>query len=227
MVIWPWLYRRIVEILASMWQTQIVSSAELLQGMKVVVTGDAIERHEKTLVLMNHRTRLDWLYFFSYVFHARILNRQKIALKAMLKWVPGLGWAMQVAGYIFLDRHWETDQVHISNILSYFVELESKPNILFFAEGTDLNEGSKKSSQAYARKSGLAEFEYVLQPRTTGFTYFVNHLRNISGIHAVHDVTIAYPYDVLQNEMDLIRAGAPRAVHFHIKRYSISEVRAM
>uniref|UniRef100_H2Y6E8 Phospholipid/glycerol acyltransferase domain-containing protein n=1 Tax=Ciona savignyi TaxID=51511 RepID=H2Y6E8_CIOSA len=192
--------------------------------MKVVVTGDAIERHEKTLVLMNHRTRLDWLYFFSYVFHARILNRQKIALKAMLKWVPGLGWAMQVAGYIFLDRHWETDQVHISNILSYFVELESKPNILFFAEGTDLNEGSKKSSQAYARKSGLAEFEYVLQPRTTGFTYFVNHLRNISGIHAVHDVTIAYPYDVLQNEMDLIRAGAPRAVHFHIKRYSISEL---
>uniref|UniRef100_F6W804 Phospholipid/glycerol acyltransferase domain-containing protein n=1 Tax=Ciona intestinalis TaxID=7719 RepID=F6W804_CIOIN len=193
-------------------------------GMKVVVTGDAIQRHEKTMVLMNHRTRLDWLYFFPYVFHARILNRQKIALKSMLKWIPGLGWAMQVAGYIFLDRQWEADQVHISNILSYFVELESKPNILFFAEGTDFNEGSKKRSKEYARKSGLTEFEYVLQPRTTGFTYFVNHLRNISGIHAVHDVTIAYPYEILHNELELIKAGAPRAVHFHIKRYSISEL---
>nr|XP_009857602.1 lysocardiolipin acyltransferase 1 [Ciona intestinalis] len=224
MVIWPWLYRRVVEVLSSMWQTQIVTCFELLQGMKVVVTGDAIQRHEKTMVLMNHRTRLDWLYFFPYVFHARILNRQKIALKSMLKWIPGLGWAMQVAGYIFLDRQWEADQVHISNILSYFVELESKPNILFFAEGTDFNEGSKKRSKEYARKSGLTEFEYVLQPRTTGFTYFVNHLRNISGIHAVHDVTIAYPYEILHNELELIKAGAPRAVHFHIKRYSISEL---
>lgn len=46
-----------------------------------------------------------------------------------------LGWAMQVAAFIFLDRHWETDQDHIDNILKYFVELESKPNILFFPEG--------------------------------------------------------------------------------------------
>ena len=42
---------------------------------------------------------------------------------------------MQVAAYIFLDRNWETDQDHIDRILSYFVELESKPNILFFPEG--------------------------------------------------------------------------------------------
>jgi len=42
---------------------------------------------------------------------------------------------MQVAALIFLDRTWETDQAHIRNILSYFVELESKPNILFFPEG--------------------------------------------------------------------------------------------
>lgn len=55
------------------------------------MTGDAIERHEKTVVLMNHRTRLDWLYFFSYVFHAKILNRHKIALKSALKWLPGVG----------------------------------------------------------------------------------------------------------------------------------------
>ena len=37
--------------------------------------------------------------------------------------------------YIFLDRSWETDQEHIDRILSYFVELDSKHNILFFPEG--------------------------------------------------------------------------------------------
>lgn len=42
---------------------------------------------------------------------------------------------MQVAAYIFLDRNWEKDKSHIGNILSYFVELGSKPNILFFPEG--------------------------------------------------------------------------------------------
>lgn len=59
--------------------------------MKVVVRGDSIDRHEKTVVLLNHRTRLDWMYFFPVVFHSLILNRQKISLKSMLKWPPGIG----------------------------------------------------------------------------------------------------------------------------------------
>ena len=46
---------------------------------------------------------------------------------------------MQVAALIFLDRTWETDQAHINNILSYFVELGSKPNILFFPEGKTIS----------------------------------------------------------------------------------------
>ena len=64
---------------------------EKIYGIKVVVTGDAIRRHEKTMVIMNHRTRLDWLYFSFVVFHFKIMNRQKIALKSDIKWIPGLG----------------------------------------------------------------------------------------------------------------------------------------
>ena len=59
--------------------------------MKVRSFGDHVQRHEKTVVIMNHRTRLDWLYFFNYLFRARVLNRQKITLKAPLKWVPMIG----------------------------------------------------------------------------------------------------------------------------------------
>lgn len=45
-------------------------------------------------------------------------------------------------------------------------------------KGTDLSDSNKRKSRAYARKQGLPEFEYVLQPRTKGFTRFVNTLRN-------------------------------------------------
>nr|CAB3263400.1 lysocardiolipin acyltransferase 1 [Phallusia mammillata] len=224
MFLWPWLYRRVVEVLAAMWQTLIVITCEKLLGIQVVVTGDAIDRHDKTVILMNHRTRLDWLYFLCYVFHAKILNRHKIALKSALKWVPGVGWAMQVAAYIFLDRNWEIDQNHINRILRYFVELDSKHNILFFPEGTDLSKDNLRKSKEFAKKSDLTPFDYVLQPRRKGFTHFVNTLRNISGIQAVHDVTVAYPFNIPQEEVDLLKGDFPREVHFHIRRYPIEEL---
>ena len=65
--------------------------SEKIHGTRVVVSGDSINRHEKTVVLLNHRTRLDWMFFFSVVFHSRILNRQIIALKSILKHPPGVG----------------------------------------------------------------------------------------------------------------------------------------
>ena len=46
----------------------------------------------------------------------------------------------------------------------------------------------------------------------------------MSGIHAVHDVTVAYPYNIPTGEMDLLQGEVPREVHFNIKRYSIHEV---
>lgn len=45
-------------------------------------------------------------------------------------------------------------------------------NILLFCL-----EKSKAQSNDFAEKNGLQKFEYVLQPRTTGFTFVVDHLR--------------------------------------------------
>ena len=47
---------------------------------------------------------------------------------------------------------------------------------------------------------------------------------SVSGIHAVHDVTVAYPYNIPESEVNLLNGEFPREVHFHIKRYSIDEV---
>jgi len=224
MFIYPKLYRRSVEIVASMWQTLLVTVNEKIFGIKMVYTGDAVKRHEKTIFILNHRTRLDWYFFFSYVFHSSILNRHKITLKALLKWFPGIGWAMQANNYIFLDRNWESDQTHIKRILKYQTDLNAKPNILYFPEGTDLTEETKARSHKYSKENDLPLFEYVLQPRVTGFCFFVKTLREIGGIDSVYDVTVGYPYNIVQGEKELLKGDVPKEVHFHFTKYSISEL---
>lgn len=224
MFLWPWLYRRLTEIAASMWQALLVATLEKIFRVKLVITGDTIRRHEKTLLIMNHRTRLDWMFFFCCVFHCRVLNRHKITLKSMLKWIPGPGWGMQTCGYIFLDRKWEIDKIHITNMLNHFVALRAYPNYLFFPEGTDLTERTLSTSKKYANANNLEEYKYVLHPRTTGFIHMVNTLRQVCEIQAVHDVTVAYPKSVAQGELDLLSGHVPEEVHFHIKRHGIEEL---
>lgn len=62
-------------------------------GIKFHVTGDLIENHRSSLVIMNHRTRLDWLFFWNalYKMNPWLLITHKISLKAILKQIPGAG----------------------------------------------------------------------------------------------------------------------------------------
>lgn len=43
--------------------------------------------------------------------------------------------------------------------------------MLLFAEGTDFSEWGIERSNSFAEKNGLPKYEYVLHPRTTGFTF--------------------------------------------------------
>jgi len=222
--LWPKLYRRTMEFIASVWHPVIVAINEKVFGIKMVYTGNSVKTNKKVLFILNHRTRYDWYFFFSFVFHSNILSRHKISLKAILKWFPGIGWAMQADSYIFLDRNWEKDKSHIERILKYQIDLNSVPNILLFPEGTDLTEETKAKSQKFAKKNNLPQFEYVLQPRVTGFCFFVKTLRKIEGIDSIYDVTIGYPYNIAQGEKELVKGDVPKEVHFHLKKYSINEI---
>ncbi|CAF1416802.1 unnamed protein product, partial [Adineta steineri] len=94
---------------------------EDLLGIKIIVTGDDLTKDKKrSLIILNHRTRLDWM--FIWMLHSRfeILEQLKIVLKAELKRIPGPGWAMQHAAYLFLERVWEKDQTTIQNISGYY-----------------------------------------------------------------------------------------------------------
>ena len=75
---------------------------------------------------MNHRTRLDWLFYFCILHRLNSLTKIKIVLKDGLKKVPGPGWAMQAALFIFIKRKWDLDQEIFNKFLNYYKQIEKK-----------------------------------------------------------------------------------------------------
>jgi lysocardiolipin and lysophospholipid acyltransferase len=200
---------------------------EDLLGIKIIITGDDLTKDKKrSLILLNHRTRLDWMFIWMVHSRFEILEQLKIVLKAQLKSLPGAGWAMQHAAYIFLDRNWEKDQQTIKNISGYYKSCQVPLSILIFPEGTDLTDDAKIKSNAYAAQQTCFNraYDYCLHPRLTGFTYLLNTMRSDKVLDAVDDVTIGYEGNIPATEIDLIKGHIPKAIHFHVKRYFINDL---
>lgn len=66
---------------------------EFLFGTKIIVSGDEILPGESSLLVMNHRTRLDWNFLWGAMFYAsrRPAHRLKFVLKAPIRHTPGPG----------------------------------------------------------------------------------------------------------------------------------------
>ncbi|KAM4866652.1 lysocardiolipin acyltransferase 1 isoform 2-T9 [Thomomys bottae] len=221
MFINPSWYRWISNRLVATWLTLPVALLETIFGVKVVITGDAFVPGERSVIIMNHRTRVDWMFLWNCLTRYSYLRLEKICLKASLKSVPGFGWAMQAAAYIFIHRKWKDDKSHFEDMINYFCDIREPLQLLIFPEGTDLTENSKARSNDFAEKNGLQKYEYVLHPRTTGFTFVVDHLREGKNLDAIHDITVAYPYNIPQTEKHLLCGNFPKEIHFHVHRYPV------
>ena len=66
---------------------------QYLFGIKLNVRGAVIDRTKPALIIMNHRTRLDWLFFWCACIRIDpwLLTTEKISLKGILKHLPGVG----------------------------------------------------------------------------------------------------------------------------------------
>ncbi|XP_057596966.1 lysocardiolipin acyltransferase 1 isoform X2 [Hippopotamus amphibius kiboko] len=185
MFINPSWYRWINNHLVATWLTLPVALLETMFGVKVIITGDAFIPGERSVIIMNHRTRMDWMFLWNCLMRYSYLRLEKICLKASLKSVPGFGWAMQAAAYIFIHRKWKDDKCHFEDMIDYFCDIHEPLQLLIFPEGTDLTENSTARSNEFAEKNGLQKYEYVLHPRTTGFTFVVDRLREAEGERAL------------------------------------------
>ncbi|KAK1791231.1 hypothetical protein P4O66_013251, partial [Electrophorus voltai] len=274
MILSPAWYRWLTDRIVATWLTLPVALLEVVFGVKVVITGDGFVPGERSVIIMNHRTRLDWMFLWCCLLRYSYLRLEKICLKAALKAVPGFGWAMQVAAFIFIHRKWEEDRRHMANMLEYFCDIREPVQLLLFPEGTDLTgaidlvqvcvragadlrpaacvgqpelasdllhvwgsrsgsvkadlrpaaDNSRARSDKFADENGLPRYEYVLHPRTTGFTFIVDTLRKGDNLDAVHDITVAYPENIPQTERHLLSGSFPREIHFHVQRHAVASL---
>lgn len=220
------LYRRTTEVIFTMWESYAVALMEVVFGVKFFLSGDVIRPGERSVLLLNHRNRLDWNFFWGALAHATAppAHNCKIVLKSGIRKFPGLGWIMQMSCFLYIRRRWEDDQRLMNNVLDYFRDINHTFQVLLFPEGTNLTPQTQKKSEEFAQKAGLPSLTHLLHPRTTGFTYLVNKLRNSEQLDAVYDVTVAYPRTLPLTELDLLKGRMPEEVHFHIKRYHASSL---
>ena len=102
-------YRRASTFWVSSFSALLGAALERYYGMATWVTGDAAPCLDRVVVISNHPTRLDWMLLWPYLAAGGGLGHLRIVAKAM-QWTPYLGWAMQLAGYLFLARVWADDE---------------------------------------------------------------------------------------------------------------------
>lgn len=120
---------------------------------------------ETALIICNHRTRVDWMYLWVLCLRQGQLSGLKIVLKESLKGIPGFGWATQMLLFVFLKRDKSKDLQRVREISDYLVCLNVPTTLLIFPEGTDLSPSNLLKSLLFARKEGLAEYQFVLHPK--------------------------------------------------------------
>lgn len=66
---------------------------EIFFGIRAVLTGDQIDPFERSLLIMNHRTRLDWNFLWVGLFHCchPYSHALKYVLKSAVMYFPGPG----------------------------------------------------------------------------------------------------------------------------------------
>jgi len=218
------LYRRYADFLAKYWFKLCVFMLEDYFGIKMIFAGDLPlpSKGEVAVMISNHRTRLDWMFLWSFIAEWGSLEHEKIILKRSLKSSPGFGWAMQKFCFLFLDRKWEQDIKQIESILNYFIVEKYPLQLLLFPEGTDLSEENRQKNKEYTTQHGLKTYDHLLYPRTRGWQHTMSVLGD--SVDAVYDITIGYPDLVPQTEKALMNATLPKEIHFHVKRYDVKNL---
>ncbi|KAK4878651.1 hypothetical protein RN001_011157 [Aquatica leii] len=200
------LYRYLTDVLFTFWQSYPTVLLEVLCGCDVQILGDPVMANETSLLIMNHRTRTDWNFLWPAVYHCtrgsiKYKYPTKFVLKDIIKHIPGIGWIMQLACFLYIKRNWVYDRKKIDRYINYFCEICYKYSLLIFPEGTDFTETTKENS----------------------FVYLAQKLLEKNMLDALYDLTLVYPDTIPQTEKILFNDGKfPQQVKMHFTRYPAS-----
>ena len=113
------IYRWWQDAVVSFWTAYAIFIMRMLHGVDIVTHGEIIDPNDTAIIILNHRTRLDWFYFWSPANTDGCLFDLKTALKRTLARVPGAGWAQQLGANLFLNRRAELDLPRMKNWITY------------------------------------------------------------------------------------------------------------
>ncbi|KAI5646029.1 lysocardiolipin acyltransferase 1 [Phthorimaea operculella] len=178
------LYRKVTDLLFALWELYPVALFQCCFNTHLHHFGDYVNPHESTIVILNHRTRVDWNYVWIALYHAtqEALKEKcsckeqreelsdifdvggkakiKFVLKDELKVVPGLGWIMQLNFFLYVKRAWREDQLSLTQFADYYERLKYPCRLVLFPEGTDLSEDNRTKSHKFADANKLPFTDY-------------------------------------------------------------------
>lgn len=204
----------------------------LLGGTKVSLytnESPAIFNDKGTLLLCNHRTRVDWMYAgWVYNMMARNNKTLRFIMKDELRSVPIFGWVMQIVMCIFLNRkNKDADLKELTLKGKYLLHSGPRPSIFLFPEGTDLAPDNVAKSHEFAKERQLPLLDYVLYPKVAGMCALLNAMKGSGG--AVHDITIAYEDHIKGNrtsEKSIFSGQFPKHIHLCVRRFELDDLPA-
>jgi 1-acyl-sn-glycerol-3-phosphate acyltransferase len=142
---------------------------------------EGLSRAEWYLVVANHRSWVDILVL------QKVFNRRipflKFFLKKELFWVPILGLAWWSLDYPFLERSARADK-DLETIREAAEKFKIVPvSIMNFVEGTRFTTEKQEKQRS--------PYRHLLKPKAGGLTFILSAMGQ--RLHAILDVTIAYP----------------------------------
>jgi 1-acyl-sn-glycerol-3-phosphate acyltransferase len=212
--------RRANRWLADTWWGWCVSAAERLYGVEILITGDDVPMRENAILVVNHQQMPDIPTLMKFARTKDRLGDMKYFIKKEFKWLPGMGWGLQMLDALFVQRNWSSDRERIHRTFARLVESRVPLYLVSFVEGTRLTAAKLAAAQDYARTNGLHVPRHTLVPRTKGFVASVLGL----GTHldAVYDLTIGYE-DGVPSLWQYLQ-GLVHRIHLHVRRIPASEL---
>jgi 1-acyl-sn-glycerol-3-phosphate acyltransferase len=188
-------------------------------GMRVEVEMDAALRTDgHYLMLANHQSWVD-IVVLQKVFNRRI-PLMRFFLKRQLFWVPLLGLAWWALDFPFMGRHTPKQIARRPELAGRDIVATRRACEKFRAiPVTIVNfvEGTRFTPAKHARQS--SDYRHLLKPKSGGVAYVLDAMGE--GLHAILDVTIAYPGG-RPTLADLL-AGRVSEVRMHVRQRPIPD----
>ncbi|KAK1427353.1 hypothetical protein QVD17_16036 [Tagetes erecta] len=213
--------RKITTFLFGLWLALWPFLFEKINKTKVVFSGETVPKHERVLLIANHKTEVDWMYLWDLALRKGCIGCIKYVLKSSLLKLPVFGWGFHVLEFISVERKWEVDEFMMQKKLLTFTNPFDPLWLAIFPEGTDFSEEKCMKSQKFAAENGLPVLKNVLLPKTRGFHACLKILRG--SLDAVYDVTIAYK-NRCPTFLDNVFGVEPSEVHVHVRRILLHDI---